>query len=98
MDNLEKTIEVQGTEKEYTVEVKADKGKIKMRCNCEAGIHKRLCKHITYVATTDEDLKPFLVDANLYDAFSEIHHLKKEIERMQAENRRLRIKIEKAIF
>lgn len=98
MAELEKTVEVQGTENVYSVEVKAGNGRVKIRCNCEAGIHKRLCKHVIHVARTDADLQPFLVGANLENLFDNYYYAKKEIERLQAENRQTRIKIEKAIF
>ncbi len=98
MKDFEKTYTIQGSSEEHTIKVTVHDGKLNIRCDCEAGIHKRLCKHIIQLATSDEELQPFLVDANLDKAFDNIFYAKKEIERLQGESRRLRIKIEKAIF
>ena len=98
MEKFSKTVKVQGTSSEHTITVTAGDGIVKIHCDCEAGIHRRLCKHIIEYANSDIDLQPYLMGANLGTAFENYYYTKKEIDRLQSETRRLKNKIEKAIF
>ena len=96
--DLSKTVTVQGSSGEYVIDVKATDSKLQIHCSCEAGIHKRLCKHVIELARTDSEIQPFIVDAGLTTAFDDYFYFKNEVERLQGEMRRLKKKIEKVIF
>ena len=98
MKNFEKTYTVEGSSGEHTIKVSTGDGKIKIHCDCEAGIHKRLCKHVIQLVTTDAELSPFLADAHLDVAFDNLFYAQDDIKRLQDEARKTKSKIEKAIF
>lgn len=98
MEEFKKTITVQGSSDEHTITISVSDGKLKMHCDCPAGIRHQLCKHVIGVARNDIELQPYVADVNLTSAFDDYYFANAEIERLQAEKRRLRKKIEKVIL
>jgi len=98
MEDFTKTVTVKGSSGEHTLIIKAESGVLKIHCDCQAGIYKKLCKHVIECINTDKDLQSYLTNTKLGNALEKYYDAKNEIDRLQGEVRRLKRNIEKELF
>ena len=95
---MKKVFEIEGSRDDYIVTFSDESGKLQASCTCPAGEHCTICKHITEVIETDEEVRESLENYGLLGAYNDYLDKEEEVEALKIEAKNLKRKFARLLL
>ena len=80
-----KSFSVQGSSGVYNVKFTSNRFGVKANCDCMAGVHHQLCKHVTQFIETDEEIISAFREWGLMEVYEDYKQKKSGADKLNSE-------------